>query len=147
MPYHGSAASNRGDPFLGGLIAGIGSSLINRIRGVRGRQSSSVTTQVRRQLARPGGAGTMQVRKTGGLRGAAERFLPGGRTGYEVGLPGGRPRRKRMNYGNTRALTRASRRIDGFVKVAKRALTHTNYRIVTKQSGARRSAAARHHAS
>lgn len=44
-------------------------------------------------------------------------------------------RRRRMNYGNTRALTRASRRIDGFVKVARRALKHTNYKVVSKSAG------------
>lgn len=57
-------------------------------------------------------------------------------------LPGGNPlftlggkRRRRMNYGNTKALTRASRRVDGFVGVARKALKHTGYKVVSKHAG------------
>lgn len=50
-------------------------------------------------------------------------------------LPG--VRRRRMNYGNTKALRRADRRITGFVKVARSALRHTNYKLVSKSAGSR----------
>lgn len=52
-----------------------------------------------------------------------------------AGLP---PKRRRMNYGNVKALKRADRRIDGFVKVAKNALKHTNYKVVSRSAGTRR---------
>lgn len=59
----------------------------------------------------------------------------------QVGVSGmpmiGRPRRRRMNYGNVRALKRADRRMTGFVNVAKAALKHTNYKVVSKQTGTR----------
>ena len=60
----------------------------------------------------------------------------------------GRPRRIRrdgkpwdipsMNPGNTKALNRASRRIDRFVGVARGALKHTNYKVVSKSAGRRK---------
>jgi len=62
---------------------------------------------------------------------------PSGKTPF-LGLPiAGQRRRRRMNYGNTKALRRADRRIDGFVKVARGALKHTNYKIVSKSAGSR----------
>lgn len=56
-------------------------------------------------------------------------------------LPGGTPlisfgrRRRRMNYANGRALTRANRRVDGFVRMARKSLQHTGYKIVSKSAG------------
>jgi len=62
---------------------------------------------------------------------------PSGKTPF-LGLPiAGQRRRRRMNYGNTKALRRADRRIDGFVKVARGALKHTNYKVVSKSAGSR----------
>lgn len=46
-------------------------------------------------------------------------------------------KRRRMNYGNVKALKRADRRIDGFVKTARSALKHTNYKVVSKSAGSR----------
>jgi hypothetical protein len=61
-------------------------------------------------------------------------------------LPGGQPlftfggkRRRRMNFANGKALNRANRRVDGFVRLARRSLKHTGYRVVTKGSGRKRS--------
>lgn len=48
--------------------------------------------------------------------------------------PTGRKRRRRMNYANDKALKRATRRTDGFVKLAKNALKGTGYKIVSKSS-------------
>ncbi len=47
-------------------------------------------------------------------------------------------KRRRMNVTNDKALRRAVRRTDGFVKLAKRALRGTGYTVVTKSSRARK---------
>ena len=44
-------------------------------------------------------------------------------------------KRPTMNVGNTRALRRADRRIDRFVGVARSALKHTNYKVVSRGAG------------
>lgn len=46
-----------------------------------------------------------------------------------------RPPRRRMNVGNAKALRRAIRRTDGFVRLAKSALKNTGFKIVSKSSG------------
>ena len=75
------------------------------------------------------------ITRVPGLRGAAQRLVPGGRTGFQVGADGTvRPRRKRMNVTNDKALRRAIRRTSGFVKLAKRALKNTDFVIVSKSS-------------
>ena len=56
-----------------------------------------------------------------------------GQVAYE--LP--RKRSRRMNYGNVKALRRADRRMSGFVKTARSALKHTNYKVVSKSAGTR----------
>ena len=69
------------------------------------------------------------------IMGPPQGQQPRGRTPY-LGLPVlDKPKRRRMNYGNTKALKRADRRIDGFVKVARSALKHTNYKVVSKSAG------------
>ncbi len=65
-----------------------------------------------------------------------------------------RPRRRKMNMGNVKALKRAMRRQDGFVKIAKKALKGSNFEVVSRaaQATARAKAAVlkaqatRHHA-
>jgi len=52
-----------------------------------------------------------------------------------MGLP---KKRRRMNVTNDKALRRAVRRTDGFVKLAKRALRGTGYTVVSKSSRARK---------
>ncbi len=54
-----------------------------------------------------------------------------GMTGMEVMMP----RRRRMNVGNAKALRRAIRRTDGFVRLARSALKNTGFKIVSKSSG------------
>jgi len=72
-----------------------------------------------------------------GIIPAIQRIVPGGATGLMVDPTTGmvKRRRRRMNYANGRALTRANRRVDGFVRLAKRSLKHTNYKIVSKSAG------------
>lgn len=52
--------------------------------------------------------------------------------------PGFRKKRRRMNYTNTKALKRANRRVDGFVKEVRKTLKHTNYKLVTKSRSSSR---------
>lgn len=76
-----------------------------------------------------------------GLQGMIQRQLPGGQSGYlapgtgrvapMTGIP---RRRRRINPANPKALRRAIRRQAGFVKLAKRALKGSGYRIVTAGS-------------
>ena len=100
---------------------------------------------------------------TGGPAGAAQQFFRGrpitrrttptagrfsgvaipriggsSRSAPQIQAPGApRRKRRRMDYGNTKALKRAMRRQEGFVKVAKQALKGSNYKIVTKGSRSR----------
>ena len=67
-----------------------------------------------------------------GVRGFVERALPGGATGY---VSAGR---RRMNPMNVKALRRAGRRIDGFARVARKALKHTPFMLVSRASRAGR---------
>lgn len=80
-----------------------------------------------------------------GIRGIAQRIVPGGATGYVS--PSGKPvrlkqdgtpyKRPTMNVGNAKALRRSIRRQTGFVKLARRALKGTGYRITTGRTSRR----------
>jgi len=59
-----------------------------------------------------------------GVKGVVQRVLPGGSTGYH--------KRRRMNVANPKALRRAIRRTDGFVKLARRTLKGTGF-VVTRR--------------
>lgn len=69
---------------------------------------------------------------------ATKRGPTPGTTAYTpLGMPyivKGR-RRRRPNYGNVKALNRANKRIDGFVTAARKALKHTNYKVVSRSAG------------
>jgi len=91
-------------------------------------------------LLSPGGGG--------GLPRAGSIPLPGGRRMNPLAAPPGggpfiegmpRRKRRRVNYTNQKALRRANRRVDGFVKEVKKSLKHTNYTLVTKGSRSRSS--------
>lgn len=132
----------RGDPSIfstiGNVLRRVGSTALGAAGQVVPGPGGFVARQASRALAprRPqpalGGGGQ---RFPGGL--SVPRFGPGGTT--KKGLPpalGGRKRR-RMNPGNARALRRAIRRQDAFVKLARGALKGTNYTIVTRSSRSR----------
>lgn len=79
--------------------------------------------------------------KAPGLGGMVARQLPGGRSGYmapalqpELFPLVGQRKRRRINPANPKALRRAIRRQAGFVKLAKRALKGSGYRIVSASS-------------
>ncbi len=119
--------SYRGDPGLFGFIkkavgkvAGFGTSLIPG----------------------PIGAGIKIARGFGqkGPGGVALPVMPsigGGFMGQKSHAVGPRKRR-RMNYTNPKALRRSVRRVDGFVKVARKALQGTGYQVSRRGSSARR---------
>jgi len=134
MPYGMSSMPYRGDPFLGGLIKSGFKFLKGGVKSLVGGQQTY-----------PGGA----IKYNGGgqqpvpgLRGMAQRLLPGGASGYEtdaqrkrrLAKEEGRSIRRRINPANPKALRRAIRRQDGFVKLARRALKGSGYTIVTKGS-------------
>ncbi len=76
--------------------------------------------------------------QTPGIQGQMQRIIPGGRSGYRALTQDGRPRRRRMNVANAKALRRAIRRQMGFVKLARKALKGTGYTIVSRGSRSRR---------
>ena len=59
-----------------------------------------------------------------GIKGKVQRILPGGATGYF--------KRRRMNVANPKALRRAIRRTDGFVKLARRTLKGTGFTVARR---------------
>ncbi len=109
--------------FFGRLVRGVGRAAIGQIPIV-GPAASAV-------LHRPtGGPGPIAIPTFGGPTG-------GKRKGVAQTMPGQRKRYRRMNYMNPKALRRASRRTDGFVKEVKKSLKHTNYALVSKSSRSR----------
>jgi len=141
MSYFGGSLSPRGDPgFFGSLFSGVAklgraalgiSSIPTVIRATRGA-AAAVFPQPRAPqraapppgFARPGGM-ISQIR-TGPITAQMTRIDP--RTGMPV-------RRRRMNVTNPKALRRAIRRTDGFVRIARSALKNTGFKIVSKSAG------------
>ncbi len=61
---------------------------------------------------------------------------PGGAAMVSIDPRTGMPkRRRRMNVGNAKALRRAIRRTDGFVRLSRSALKNTGFKIVSKSAG------------
>lgn len=155
MSYYtgqGDYYSGKGDP---GLISSIGSivgavgSVIGGPAGVVGSVIKRVTGGSRpaappvRGLARP--TGGIPSIPTPGIVGAAQRLVPGGASGYQSGgcgcgtghhmdkATGTRcVKNRKTNYTNPKALSRATKRVDGFVTVAKKALKSTKYKVVNE---------------
>lgn len=137
-------ASHRGDPglfgFLGGIAKkglGIAGGLLPGPLGGIARFAGGLIPSRSRQVQRfTGPMATSQQAGPGGIRipgfvGGMQRLIPGGATGFY-------PKRRRMNPGNVKALRRAMRRQDSFVKLARRALRGSKYKITTVGSGSRR---------
>ena len=158
MPYRYAVGDYmrgyRGDPgifsFLkkgiGGIIRGVGGLLPGPFGGIARTVGGAIagrTTVARSPMVMPGRGGQMG-RFTPGAQ--LQSISPGG-TQFKGQCPAGHHMSKttgacvpnrRMNVGNARALRRAIRRQSGFVKLARRALQGSGYRIVSKGSGRRR---------
>jgi len=130
-------ASHRGDPglfgFLGKIVkTGLGAVSKLGIPGISGAAGIArgmlgggirrvAQTQQYSQQAGPGGRGL----EIPGVAAGFHRAFKGGQTGFYA------TKRRRMNPGNVKALRRAMRRQDAFVKLARRALRGSKYKIAT----------------
>ena len=145
MSYFGGSVG-RGDPgFFGSLFGGIARGVGTILRGSPGGQ---IVSGVAGAFSRPRQGsiprvGIPALRAPGGQRG-------GRATGFTMqAVP---RKRRRMNVANDKALRRAIRRQAGFVKLARRALTGTGFKIVSTSSGKvsrsamEKAVAAAHHA-
>ena len=137
-------ASHRGDPglfgFLGGALKkglGIAGSFLPGPAGAIARFAGGLIPSRAPTMTRFTGP-MVQSRQAGpgGLQVPGFRGFGGAAAG---GAPGFMPRRRRrMNPGNVKALRRAMRRQDAFVKLARRALRGSKYKVTTVGSGSRR---------
>lgn len=78
----------------------------------------------------PGSTSGVSIGGPGGL--VIGNATTGTPRGYHVGKNGKLVKNRHMNAGNARALRRAIRREDAFVKLAKRSLRHTAYAITRR---------------
>ncbi len=146
----------RGDPgffgFLGKTLKkGLGFALGGGIAGVAGREIiSRVQERLPPASGIPGPAGFQQVPtrlpvRVPGVTGAIQRIAPGGESGYTCPTNGGSRgyhqakdgsgrwvKNRTMNVANPKALRRAIRREQGFVKLAQRSLKGTGYKIARR---------------
>lgn len=129
----GDYGSYRGDPgilgsigrVLGGVVGNLvpgGSIVSSAVRAVSGMVSRG---NPRSMPAAPGG---MQL-PVFGNRGAPAKQVTVNKQGMVVA------KRRRMNVTNAKALRRAIRRTDGFVKLAKKALKGTGYTVARRGAG------------
>ena len=140
-----------GRPIIGGLIGGpIGAVVAGAVGGAaKPAPQFQIPGQVAGQISFPGGVQVGMGFQRGGAMVPGQGRLPpftatgagvmpgGGRggamvpSGYHFAKDGsGRlVRNRRMNVTNPRALRRSIRRLDGFVKLAKRALKGTGYAV------------------
>lgn len=127
MPYAYSGDYS-GDPGLFSTLGRIGGSIAKAV--VPGWVSSAAT--VARGIVRPGRQSALPAMPFGGgMPSSGSRTKSAATT-----ATGGR--RRRMNVANPKALRRAIRREQGFVKLAKRSLKGTGYKIVTASSRAKK---------
>lgn len=117
---------------VGKIAKGTGLPVVSQVGGV----VSGLTGQRQTFPAPPPPPGGFSGFQLGPLRIGSQR---GGQAAEvtENGEVVLKPKRRRMNYGNVKALRRADRRMTGFVKVARSALKHTNYKVVSKSAGSR----------
>lgn len=158
MGYLGSArgdylGARRGDPGLFGFLGKVGRGIARTaggiipgpagmvLRAVGGSRAKPIQRQMPIHFQQPiMRMPAVPVVPTPGLKGMAQRILPGGQTGFQTQeqlLQGFGRKRRRMNVANPKALRRSIRRQAGFVKLARRALTGTGYKIVSRGSSSR----------
>ena len=151
MAYFGGSSGMVGDPgFFGSLFrsltggargfitGGAVGAVAGGVRGFRGGSTGRAaalaaiprTRTAPTAFRRPVGGGVPPVGTAlAGPGRSPAKIIIDAATGQEL------PRRRRMNVGNARALRRAIRRTDGFVRLAKSALKNTGFKIVSKSSG------------
>lgn len=130
MGYYG-----QGDYYSQGgiwdVVKGIGRTALGFATGGPAGAVSSIATSVGRPaqpLQMPSGFTIPKLSPTGGSSGG--RSVSVDPVTGEI-----RRRRRRINPANGKALNRANRRVDAFVRMAKRSLKHTNYKLVSKSAG------------
>ncbi len=138
MAYFGDSGRMAGDPGFFSTLGKIGRSALRNLPGI------GAPVRAAEFFQRPS-VGT--IGRVGSFRGPVVGKKPGVTIGKDGVM---RKKRRRMNVGNTKALKRAVRRTDGFVKLAKDALKSTGFTVVSKSSLATRRASAsasarRHH--
>ena len=145
MPYHGmGVTSQQGDPFIhkkifGGLgkLARFGSKFapgpfgtaLGAAGGVFGRLAGRRGRMGRQTFLTP------PPQFPGFPKGRDPSFAG---TRKQFGVGEFKPKPKRINPANPKALRRAIRRTSGFVKLAKRALKGTGFKIVSSGSRSRK---------
>jgi len=132
LSYYGA-----GDYYgAGGFFSSIGGAIKGAVTGfLGGGPAGAVAGGVAGLVGGGGGGGGGPMRITkGGVTVTPAAFAPGGAPFVQVG----RKKRRRMNYTNQKALTRANRRVDGFVRTVRKSLKHTNYKLVSKSAGTRK---------
>lgn len=115
-----------------GAIARIGT-------GILGGAGAGRAVQAQLPTFTPAGLGPMLPEP--GIAGAVHRIVPGGKTGFGYYNKKGEfieGKRPVMNPMNVRALRRASRRLDGFARTARKALKHSPFMLVSRASRGRR---------
>lgn len=147
MPYNKrgyglSVGMYQGDPFLGGIIKGAGKLLGGGLKiaggivpGLGGtvlKTAGGLLAPTKRAAVQPSAFPIMPP-SLGGL--GMQGFMPTNRP-PRVTKSGAVTTRKRptMNPANPRALRRAIRRQDSFVKLARKALKGSGYQITTRAS-------------
>lgn len=144
MSYYQGDYYPRGDPglfgFLGkaiGTVAKVGASLIPGPVGAVARAATGAIWKPKITAASPHimAPPIAPLQRMVSPSGRTQMVAPGSDTYYEGGY---RKKRRRMNVTNDKALRRAVRRTDGFVKLAKRALRGTGYTVVSKSSRVKR---------
>jgi len=131
MSYFGGSSRMAGDPGFFDTLKRIGRGVLGFATGGPVGAATSLFTPPR-GIAQNG----IPVIAKPGIKAGIQRAIPGGATGLIVG-PDGLPMRKRrrMNPGNAKALRRAIRRTDAFVRLSRSALKNTGFKIVSKSSG------------
>lgn len=131
MSYFGGTQGQVGDPgFFDTFFRIAKGAVTGAVRAATG--GTSRAPQVFRP---PAGRSVPTISRAAGPTGRATEIV--GRATVAGMMAAGEmaPRRRRMNVGNAKALRRAIRRTDGFVRLAKSALKNTGFKIVSKSSG------------
>jgi len=148
MSYFGGSSRFAGDPgFFGSLFGGIKGGVKGFLSGgpisaISGAATGFAGDRIRRVPASGGfrPPARVPIRQARTIRGVPQiGVIPATKAffgvGGMVGADGMPHRRRRMNFANPKALRRATRRTDGFVRLAKTALKPTGFKVVAKSSG------------